>query len=246
MKRLIQTGIVFGLALIVWQVSADARFLDLKKQEQPTTSLTLEPSPSQNINPTEPLYRSQVEPHGISLQFENLPLLDVLKNIQAETGILISIDPSLEELPVNLSIHADNWEGAIKNLLKRFNRVEVWTDNLKTSRVWLLSQAEINPVDFKLQKRLAPRPKPIKITNSKNTNGVVDKAFSQLPTHIQNDPEVLRYLYSKKVRLPKSITAKFGVNMKHLPPQRPMYSHVKNNLKFKRYLISTGLPLPTS
>ena len=34
MKRFIQTGIVIGVAFALWQVSADARFLDLKKQEQ--------------------------------------------------------------------------------------------------------------------------------------------------------------------------------------------------------------------
>ncbi len=238
MKRFIQTGIVLGLALIVWQVSADARFLDLKKQEHSSTPTASEPFSDQKINLSDPLYRSQVEPQGISLKFENLPLLDVLRNIQMETGILISIDPSLEAIPVSLSIQADNWEGAIKKLLKGFNRVEVWTDNLETSRVWLLSQAGANPVDVKLQKRSAPRPKPVKIA------AVTDKAFSQLPSHIQNDPEVLRYLYSKRVRFPTSITAKYGVNMKHLPPQRPMYPHVKNNPKFKRYLISAGISFP--
>lgn len=34
MKRFIQTGIVISAGFVLWQVSADARFLDLKEQKQ--------------------------------------------------------------------------------------------------------------------------------------------------------------------------------------------------------------------
>ena len=47
MKRFIQTGIVLGAGFVLWQVSADARFLDLKKQEQPPAPrVTPAPTPS--------------------------------------------------------------------------------------------------------------------------------------------------------------------------------------------------------
>jgi hypothetical protein len=36
-------------------------------------------------------------------------------------------------------------EAAVRELLKGFNRVEVWTDNLETSRIWVLSREESRP-----------------------------------------------------------------------------------------------------
>ena len=136
MKRFIQTGIVIGVAFALWQVSADARFLDLKKQEQATASV---PQTIPTPQPTVPSYNSEVEPKGISLRFENLSLINVLRNIQEETGILFSIDPSLETVPFSATVQAENWDAAVSELLKGFSRVEVWTDNLETSRIWLLS-----------------------------------------------------------------------------------------------------------
>ena len=37
-KRFIQTAIVISAGFVLWQVSADARFLDLKEQKQSPTS----------------------------------------------------------------------------------------------------------------------------------------------------------------------------------------------------------------
>ena len=136
MKRFIQTGIVIGTVFVLWQVSADARFLDLKKQEQAPASV---PQTIPTPQPHVPIYNSEVEPQGISLRFENLSLINVLGNIQEETGILFSIDPSLEAVPFSATVQAGNWEAAVRELLKGFSRVEVWTRNLETSHIWILS-----------------------------------------------------------------------------------------------------------
>jgi hypothetical protein len=141
MKHWIKTTLGIGLAIGLWQVSADARFLDLKKQENvpttpapiPQTTTTAQPTPTRTS------YNPQVVPKGISLRFENLSLISVLQNIQEETSISFSIDPSMETVPFSATIQADDWEAAVRELLKGFNRVEVWTDNLQTSRIWVLS-----------------------------------------------------------------------------------------------------------
>ena len=112
MKRFIQTGIVIGTAFVLWQVSADARFLDLKKQEQAPASV---PQTIPTPQPHVPIYNSEVEPQGISLRFENLSLINVLRNIQEETGILFSIDPSLETVPFSATVQA----AAVNELLKK-------------------------------------------------------------------------------------------------------------------------------
>ena len=137
MKHWIKTTLGIGLAIGLWQVSADARFLDYKKQKNiPTTPA---PIPQTKVTPASTNYNSGVATKGISLHFENLSLISVLQNIQEETGILFSIDPSMEIVPFSATIQADDWEAATRQLLKGFSRVEVWTDNLQTSRVWVMS-----------------------------------------------------------------------------------------------------------
>jgi hypothetical protein len=153
MKHWIKTTLAIGLAIGLWQVSADARFLDLKKQENiPTTSA---PIPQTKITPPTNSYNSEVVPKGISLRFENLSLISVLQNIQEETGILFYIDPSMETIPLSATIQADDWEAAARQLLKEFSRVEVWTDNLQTSRVWVMSGQGSQPDDRNADIRLS-------------------------------------------------------------------------------------------
>ena len=141
MKHWIKTTLGIGLAIGLWQVSADARFLDLKKQENVPTTPAPVPQTTTTPQPTPPRisYNPEVVPKGISLRFENLSLISVLQNIQEETSISFSIDPSMETVPFSATIQADDWEAAVRELLKGFNRVEVWTDNLQTSRIWVLS-----------------------------------------------------------------------------------------------------------
>jgi hypothetical protein len=137
MKHWIKTTLGIGLAIGLWQVSADARFLDFKKQENvPETPVTI---PQTKVTPASTNYNPGIAPKGISLRFENLSLISVLQNIQKETGILFSIDPSMETVPFSVTIQADDWEAATRQLLKGFSRVEVWTDSLQTSRVWVMS-----------------------------------------------------------------------------------------------------------
>ncbi len=134
-KKILIISLVVGLG----QVSADASFLDLKKQKQvpvnpvPVTQSNTLPQPiSSNIN-----YKNEADNKSISLRFENLSLINVLQNIQEETGISFSIDPEMETFPFSATVQAEDWEAAVKLLFKGFSRIEVWTDNLDTSRIWL-------------------------------------------------------------------------------------------------------------
>ena len=169
MKHWIKTTLGIVLAIGLWQVSADARFLDLKKQEQVPVSPATVPknNPSPTPLPPSTSYSTEVESKSISLRFENLSLINVLQNIQEETGIFFSISPEMETVPFSATIQAENWEAAVKELLKDFSRIEVWTDNLESSRVWVLSGQEVQQGDFKrdgeirLSRQAAePRPKP--------------------------------------------------------------------------------------
>ncbi|MFT4577493.1 MAG: hypothetical protein ACI8PD_000575 [Nitrospinales bacterium] len=253
MKHWIKTTIGIGLAIGLWQVSADARFLDLKKQENATPA----PIPQTNTTVTPPStsYNSEVAPKGISLRFENLSLLSVLQNIQEETGILFSIDPAMETVPFSATIQADDWEAAVRELLKGFSRVEVWTDNLQTSRVWIMSGEESQPdnrdVDIRLSRqatqqprtqkkprfRVAPAPAPV-------TN--VSLRIEDLPPHILFEPGVLTFFKSKGIALPQNVKNMFGPNLEGLPANMPISPHILNDPTFTGFLQSKGISTPQS
>ena len=139
MNPLTKKTLLISLVIALGQVSADANFLDLKKQEQPSIDST--PVPNSNPSPqsiqSDTSRNMEIADKSISLRFENLSLINVLQNIQEETGISFSTDPEMETVPFSATVQAENWEAAVKLLLKDFSRIEVWTDNLNTSRVWL-------------------------------------------------------------------------------------------------------------
>lgn len=259
MKRFIQVGMVFSIAIGLWQV-ADARFLDLKKKEQ-VPALNPTPTP-QTVSPN-PLYRSEVQSEGVSLNFENLSLLNVLQNIQEETGILFSIDPYLETEPFSAQVQAKNWEDAVKQLLKGFSRVEVWTSNLETSRVWVLagSREEVNTKEPDIRlKRQTSTPEPVKQKPSEiklhpapvsqqpiqkqvaNTTTLIE----DLPPHILFEPGVLTFFKSKGIQLPETVKNMFGPNLEGLPANMPISPHILNDPTFINFIDSKGIQVPST
>jgi len=156
MKHLINAKLGVMLAIGLWQVSAYANLLDPKKKEQvpnnlaPVSQFNSVPQPALS----EISYNKKLASKKISLRFENLSLIYVLQNIQQETGVLFSIDPAMQTIPFSATIQADNWETAIKKLFKGFSRVEIWTGNLKTSRIWFVSGRRTQPKRFLQTKRV--------------------------------------------------------------------------------------------
>jgi hypothetical protein len=256
-KHWIKTTLGIGLAIGLWQVSADARFLDLKKQEampRPASVPQTIPSPQALI----PSYNSEVAPKSISLRFENLSLISVLQNIQEETGILFSIDPSMETVPFSATIQADDWEAAVRELLKGFSRVEVWTDNLETSRVWIMSGEGARPddrdADIRLSRqaptqqqrtqnkprfRVAPAPTPVTVANA-------TLRIEDLPPHILFEPGVLTFFKAKGIALPQNVKNMFGPNLEGLPANMPISPHILNDPTFTSFLQSKGIQAPQS
>lgn len=259
MKRFIQTVIVFGIAIGLWQVSADARFLDIQKKEQSPAPIP-EVAPGPQPVPPNPIYRSEVKPQGISLQFEDLTLLDVVRNIQEETGILFSIDPSVENVSFNARIQADNWEGAVKELLKGFSRVEVWTSKLETSRVWIVSggrnaldQVAGKTPDKVPNRQATPRQNPIKQRPPQihlnpapvpQPTATSATSIENLPPHILFEPGVLTFFKSNGIQLPDNVKSMFGPNLEGLPANMPISPHILNDPTFINFLNSQGIQPP--
>lgn len=245
-KRFIQTTIVAVIAFVLWQVSADARFLDLEKKE-PTPVPAPEVVAIPHSVPINPVYKSKVQPQGISLQFEDLSLLEVLRNIQDETGILFSIDPSLETIPFSSSIQADNWEDAVRKLLKGFSRVEVWTSNLEASRVWVLSgsRADTKTPAIRLKRQAtSQRPPQVRLHPAPQPMASSTTRIENLPPHVLFEPGVLTFFKAKGIQLPENVKNMFGPNLEGLPANIPISPHIMNDPTFLNFLNSQGVQAP--
>ena len=156
MRQLIKATLRIALALGLWQAPADANLLALEKKEQVPNNLASvsQSNPIPQTASSDISYNKKVASNKISLRFENLSLIYVLQNIQQKTGVLFFIDPAMKTIPLSATIQADNWETAIKKLFKGFSRVEIWTGNLKTSRIWFVSGSRTQPKGFLQTKRV--------------------------------------------------------------------------------------------
>ena len=156
MKHPINATLGIMLTIGLWQVSADANLLELEKKEKIPNNLATVSESNSAPKPasSEITFNKKLASKKISLRFENLSLIYVLQNIQQETGVLFSIDPTMNTIPLSATIQADNWETAIKKLFKGFSRVEIWTGNLKTSRIWFVSGRRTQPKGFLQTKRV--------------------------------------------------------------------------------------------
>ncbi|MBT7521570.1 MAG: hypothetical protein HN646_04805 [Nitrospina sp.] len=97
-----------------------------------------------NSEPSIPVYQEATKnsinatKKGIQLHFRDYPLGEVLKNINDETGIRFNLSSKMEKIPINVDIEAKYWKSSVRQLIKDFSRVEVWTNNHRTSQIWLV------------------------------------------------------------------------------------------------------------
>ena len=79
---------------------------------------------------------------GIQLHFRDYPLGEILKNIHDETGIRFNLSPQMAKKTISIDIEAKHWKNSVRKLIENYSRVEVWTNQPKTSQIWLV---ESNP-----------------------------------------------------------------------------------------------------
>ena len=87
------------------------------------------PTPRSSINSTS---------KGIQLHFRDYPLEGILENIHDETGIRFNLSPQITNDLISIDIEARNWKSSVRKLITDYSRIEVWTNRLKTSRIWLM------------------------------------------------------------------------------------------------------------
>lgn len=79
---------------------------------------------------------------GVSIRVKQIPLRDLLRSIESESGIRFQINESLIKDSVTADIQADTWTEAVLDLLEDINRIELWQDDDHLASVRLLGNKE--------------------------------------------------------------------------------------------------------
>ena len=187
-----------------------------------------------------------------------LPLEEVLKDISVKTGITFILANSVSDQTVYAPAKTINWKSAVKQLLRDYSTLQIWSDDLAKSRIWIFGQGQYNSTTSQSVGRVnTPLPDRTKKVIQTSTiraiqtfsqpfynpgiQKTVDNSFYKLPPHIRHDPEVLRFLHSKRIELPEEIREKYGEDLEYLPSERPMFRHVRNHPLYKKFLQANGL-----
>ena len=134
--------IVVALALFEY-ANAELEFRSNSKVSLPDpTPADVGSKPSIPINQSAQKNSIDFTPKGIQLHFRDYPLGEILKNIHDETGIRFNLSPPLAKKTISVDIEAKHWKNSVRKLIEDYSRVEVWTNQPKTSQIWLV---ESNP-----------------------------------------------------------------------------------------------------
>ena len=121
---------------------------ELEFRSNSKVSLPDPTSANVDSEPSIPIYQSPQKSSitstskGIQLHFRDYPLGEILKNIHDETGIRFNLSPRMAKKTISVDIEAKHWKNSVRKLIEDYSRVEVWTNQPKTSQIWLL---ESNP-----------------------------------------------------------------------------------------------------
>ena len=134
--------VVVALALIEY-ANAELEFRSNSKVSLPdSTPVDLDSEPSIPINQSAQKNSINFTPKGIQPHFRDYPLGEILKNIHDESGIRFNLSPQMAKKPISIDIEAKHWKNSVRKLIEDYSRVEVWTNQPKTSQIWLV---ESNP-----------------------------------------------------------------------------------------------------
>ena len=134
--------VVVTLALFEY-ANAELGFRSNSKVSLPdSTPADVDSDPSIPINQSAQKNSINSTPKGIQLHFRDYPLGEILKNIHDETGIRFNLSPPLAKKIISVDIEEKNWKNSVRKLIEDYSRVEIWTNQPKTSQIWLI---ESNP-----------------------------------------------------------------------------------------------------
>ncbi len=143
-KKLFLCAVMVVVALTLFEyANAQLEFRSNSKVSSPdSTPAEVDSKPSIPINQSTKKKSINSTPNGIQLHFRDYPLGEILKNIHDETGIRFNLSRPLAKKTISVDIEEKNWKNSVRKLVEDYSRVEVWTNQPKTSQIWLV---ESNP-----------------------------------------------------------------------------------------------------
>jgi hypothetical protein len=79
---------------------------------------------------------------GITLRVNDASLGKVLQSIGGKTGIQFHTSPSVLNDRITINLNAPDWQTAMKQLLKPYDRIELWSPNLHLTKIHVLSRVD--------------------------------------------------------------------------------------------------------
>ncbi len=195
--------------------------------------------------------------NGIHIKFDSIELQQAAQEITDKTGIIFTLGYGIRNKNLTADIQADDWKTAITRLFTDYTRVEVWSDDLVNSRIWILQENSGSPPVLISKPRSARKPNIVSEnrTPSRSYNKrtdppdvITNKTISTLPPHILMDPGVLKYLKSVDISLPEYMRRNYENMIKDLEdievPISPAVWKTPEFQSYLRYLESIGVELP--
>ena len=139
---------LYVMSVIITLISFDYAVAELGFRSNSKISAPDSTSPAIVSESSTPIYQSTSKSSitstskGIQLHFRDYPLGEILKNIHDETGIRFNLSPRMAKKITSVDIEAKHWKNSVRKLIEDYSRVEVWTNQPKTSQIWLV---ESNP-----------------------------------------------------------------------------------------------------
>jgi type II secretory pathway component GspD/PulD (secretin) len=145
-KKLFLCIVLVVAALTLFEyANAELGFRSNSKVSLPdSTPADVDSKPSIPINQSAKKNSINSTQNGIQLHFRDYPLGEILKNIHEETGIRFNLSPTLAKKTISVDIEAKNWKNSVRKLVEDYSRVEVWTNQPKTSQIWLVESNSYN------------------------------------------------------------------------------------------------------
>jgi beta-lactam-binding protein with PASTA domain len=135
---------------------------------------------------------------SINLNVEDKPLIEVLRQIENDSGIRIKIPEILGEEHITAQVVAPNWDQAIRKLLKGFSVMEVSDENENLVAIWVMTSRDIGETS---RAGFSSGSKPRASDGKKGRRGI--------------NPESLERM-KKKLRLGRSLSPTFYSKLKDL------------------------------
>ena len=139
---------LYVMSVIITLIPFDYAGAELGFQSNSKISASDSTSPAIVSESSTPIYQTNSKSSitstskGIQLHFREYPLGEILKNIHDETGIRFNLSPRMAKKTISIDIEAKHWKNSVRKLIEDYSRVEVWTNQPKTSQIWLV---ESNP-----------------------------------------------------------------------------------------------------